>query len=118
MNSGEALVSLGARAELGEALVTGDVVNTASRLQSAAPVNGILVGRETYKATRDANEYEPAEPVHAKGKAEPVDSWSRFGPCMRRASGGTRAISSAARGSWRFCAGSGNGSRASRCRTS
>jgi class 3 adenylate cyclase/tetratricopeptide (TPR) repeat protein len=75
VNTGEALVSLGARAELGEAMVTGDVVNTASRLQSAAPVNGILVGRETYNATRDAIEYEPAEPVHAKGKAEPVDAW-------------------------------------------
>jgi class 3 adenylate cyclase len=75
VNTGEALVSLGARAELGEAMVTGDVVNTASRLQSAAPVNGILVGRETYQATRDAIEYEPAEPVQAKGKAEPVDAW-------------------------------------------
>jgi predicted ATPase len=38
-------------------------------------VNGILVGRETYNATRDAIEYGPAEPVHAKGKAEPVDAW-------------------------------------------
>src|SRR4051812_5865842 len=79
VNTGEALVSLGARAELGEAMVTGDVVNTASRLQSGAPVNGILVGRETYKATRDAIEYEPAEPVHAKGKAEPVDAWIPLG---------------------------------------
>jgi class 3 adenylate cyclase len=75
VNTGEALVALGARAELGEAMVTGDVVNTASRLQTAAPVNGILVGRETYNATRDAIEYEPAEPVEAKGKADPVDAW-------------------------------------------
>jgi class 3 adenylate cyclase len=75
VNTGEALVSLGARAELGEAMVAGDVVNTASRLQSAAPVNGILVGRGTYEATRDAIEYEPAESVLAKGKAEPVEAW-------------------------------------------
>src|SRR6476660_7138297 len=38
VNTGEALVTLGARPELGEAMVAGDVVNTASRLQSAAPV--------------------------------------------------------------------------------
>src|SRR5438477_1096190 len=44
VNTGEALVSLGARPAEGEAMVSGDVVNTASRMQSAAPINGILVG--------------------------------------------------------------------------
>src|ERR1043166_6245643 len=62
VNTGEALVALGARPELGEAMVAGDVVNTASRLQSAAPVNGVLVGRETYAATREAIAYEEAPP--------------------------------------------------------
>jgi class 3 adenylate cyclase len=38
VTTGEAVVALGARAERGEALVAGDVVNTAARLQSAAPV--------------------------------------------------------------------------------
>jgi class 3 adenylate cyclase len=80
INTGEALVSLGARPELGEAMVAGDVVNTASRLQSAAPVDGVLVGRETYAATREAIEYEPAEPVVAKGKAEPVEAWIALRP--------------------------------------
>ena len=47
VNTGEALVSLGARPALGEAMVAGDVVNTASRLQQAAPVNGVIVGEET-----------------------------------------------------------------------
>src|SRR5688572_5710952 len=41
VNTGEALVALGARPAQGEAMVAGDVVNTAARLQSAAPVNGI-----------------------------------------------------------------------------
>src|SRR6184192_163363 len=68
VNTGEALVSLGARPSMGESMVAGDVVNTASRLQKAAPVNGIIVGEETYAATRSAIEYEPAEPVQAKGK--------------------------------------------------
>ena len=80
VNTGEALVSLNARPELGEAMVAGDVVNTASRLQSAAPVNGVIVGRETHRTTRDAIEFEPAEPVQAKGKAEPVEAWVAVRP--------------------------------------
>ena len=80
VNTGEALVALGARPELGEAMVAGDVVNTASRLQAAAPVNGVLVGAETYAATKDAIEYEPAEAVRAKGKAAPVEAWVALRP--------------------------------------
>jgi class 3 adenylate cyclase len=80
VNTGEALVALGARPELGEAMVAGDVVNTASRLQSAAPVDGVLVGRETHEATRDAIEYEEAPPVIAKGKAEPIRAWIALSP--------------------------------------
>jgi class 3 adenylate cyclase len=85
VNTGEALVALGARPGEGDALVAGDVVNTAARLQSAAPVNGILVGEGTYRATRDAIDYREAPAVEAKGKAEPVKVWeaicarSRFG---------------------------------------
>jgi 2-phosphoglycerate kinase len=44
LNTGEALVVLGARASEGEVMAAGDVMNTAARLQSAAPVNGIVVG--------------------------------------------------------------------------
>jgi class 3 adenylate cyclase len=80
VNTGEALVTLAARPALGEAMVAGDVVNTASRLQQAAPVNGVIVGVETYNATRSAIEYEPAEAVQAKGKAEPVKAWVALRP--------------------------------------
>ena len=75
VNTGEAVVSLGARLTLGESMVTGDVVNTASRLQAAAPVNGIVVGEGTYRETRGVIEYEATEPVVAKGKARPVEAW-------------------------------------------
>src|SRR5205814_191096 len=75
VNPGEALVSLRSRPELGESMIAGDVINTAARLQSAAPVNGILVGEETHAATHDAIVYEPAPPVVAKGKAEPLTVW-------------------------------------------
>jgi class 3 adenylate cyclase/tetratricopeptide (TPR) repeat protein len=75
VNTGEALVNLGARPESGEGMAAGDVVNTAARLQSAAPVNGILVGETTYHATRDAITYRDAPAVQAKGKAEEVPVW-------------------------------------------
>ncbi len=73
VNTGEALVSVTATG--GEGMVAGDVVNTASRLQEAAPVNGILVGEETYRSTRLVMQYDDADPVVAKGKQEPVPVW-------------------------------------------
>ncbi len=75
VNTGEALVSVGARPELGEGMVAGDVVNTAARLQSAAPENGILVGETTFRATEHLIDYRGHAPVEAKGKAEPVLVW-------------------------------------------
>ena len=75
VNTGEAVVSLGARPAFGESMVAGDVVNTAARLQAAAPVNGVVVGDETYVTTRNAIEYAPADPVIAKGKEHAVEAW-------------------------------------------
>jgi class 3 adenylate cyclase/tetratricopeptide (TPR) repeat protein len=75
VHTGEALVVLGARPAEGEGMAAGDVVNTAARLQSAAPVNGILVGERTFRATRSVIEYRQAAPVAAKGKKEPVPVW-------------------------------------------
>jgi len=75
VNTGEALVALGARSAQGEGMASGDVVNTTARLQTAAPVNGILVGETTRRATAHVISYRPAPPVTAKGKAEPVPAW-------------------------------------------
>jgi len=75
VNTGEALISLDARPEEGEGMAAGDVVNTAARLQAAAPLNGILVGAQTFRSTRDTIEYEEAVSVEAKGKAEPIPAW-------------------------------------------
>jgi class 3 adenylate cyclase len=80
VNTGEAIVALGAHPKRGEGMVAGDVVNTASRLQSAAPTGGILVGEETYFSTRAVIEYQAAEPVDAKGKALPVTAWLAVAP--------------------------------------
>ena len=75
IHTGEALVMLGARPSEGEWSAAGDVLNTAARIQSAAPRDGILVGQDTYLATKEAFEFRKAEAVEAKGKAEPVPVW-------------------------------------------
>jgi class 3 adenylate cyclase/energy-coupling factor transporter ATP-binding protein EcfA2 len=75
VNTGEAIVELDARPGHGEAMVAGDVVNTAARLQTAAPVGSVIVGDETHAATRNSIEYRPAQPVVAKGKEMPVGAW-------------------------------------------
>jgi class 3 adenylate cyclase/tetratricopeptide (TPR) repeat protein len=75
ITTGEALVSLGARPEAGEGMASGDVVNTAARLQSAAPTNGVLVDETTYRPTERAIEYRESEAVEAKGKSAPVPVW-------------------------------------------
>jgi class 3 adenylate cyclase/tetratricopeptide (TPR) repeat protein len=75
INTGEALVTLGARPREGEPMATGDVVNTAARLQTAAPVNGILVSESTHRATEHAIAYERRAAVEAKGKSDPVEAW-------------------------------------------
>jgi class 3 adenylate cyclase len=74
VNTGEAVVNVDRR-DTGEALAIGDVVNTAARLQAAAPTGGLLVGAETRRATRHAFAYEALPALHAKGKAEPVEAW-------------------------------------------
>ena len=76
VSTGEALVRLDAQPESGEGMASGDVVNTAARLQVAAPVNGILVNEATHRATREVVDYEEAPAVEAKGKSEPVAVWS------------------------------------------
>jgi class 3 adenylate cyclase/tetratricopeptide (TPR) repeat protein len=75
INTGEAVVTLGAKPAEGEGFVSGDVVNVASRLQGIAPIGGIVVGEGTYRATRYMFDYEELEPVTLKGKAEPVPVW-------------------------------------------
>jgi class 3 adenylate cyclase/tetratricopeptide (TPR) repeat protein len=73
--TGESLVSLARDQTVGEGIASGDVMNTAARIQSAAPENGVLVDEETHRATVQAIDYRPVEPVAAKGKAEPVPVW-------------------------------------------
>lgn len=74
INTGEAIFAVDIAHYEGERLVA-DFVNVASRLQEAAPVNGIVAGEATYRATARTIDYRELPPVRAKGKPEPVLAW-------------------------------------------
>ncbi len=70
--TGEAAVTIGAT---GEGMVAGDLVNTASRLQSVAPPGAVLVGEATERAANQAISFEAAGEQLLKGKAAPVPAY-------------------------------------------
>jgi class 3 adenylate cyclase len=59
-----------------EVLATGDVMNTAARLEQGAAAGQILVGRETMLLTSQSVDYGEEVRVEAKGKGEPVRAWA------------------------------------------
>lgn len=93
VNTGEAVVHPAPAA--GEAMVTGDVVNTAARLQATAPVNGVLLGPETALAVAHVVELAAAAELSLKGKTEPVRAAQALAvlsePARERAMGALRA---------------------------
>jgi class 3 adenylate cyclase/tetratricopeptide (TPR) repeat protein len=68
--TGDAAVTLGAE---GQGMVAGDLVNTASRIQSVAAPGTVLVMASTRHATESAIVYEDAGSHELKGKAEPIE---------------------------------------------
>jgi class 3 adenylate cyclase/tetratricopeptide (TPR) repeat protein len=74
INTGEVLV--GALRAGGDYTAMGDVVNTASRLQTIAQPGEVVVGPATYTATSRAVRYEPLGSLSVKGRAEAVDAWT------------------------------------------
>src|SRR6266508_985975 len=67
--TGEAAVTIGAE---GQGMVAGDLVNTASRIQSAAEPGSVLVGESTKRTSEQAIAYEEAGLHELKGKTEPL----------------------------------------------
>ena len=59
----------------GQRLVTGDAVNTAARLEQAAPHGEVLVGEPTVSLAMSSIEVETVDPIDAKGKAEPLSAY-------------------------------------------
>ena len=87
VTTGEALIALGARPSEGEGMASGDVVNTAARLQSAAPVDGVLVSEATYRATSTRST--TARRSRSRRRARASRSWSGRRSPPARASGST-----------------------------
>jgi class 3 adenylate cyclase/tetratricopeptide (TPR) repeat protein len=88
--TGEAAVTVGAT---GQGMVAGDLVNTASRLQSVAPPGTVLVGETTYRAANSAISFEAAGEQLLKGKEAPVPAWRAVAVVgLRGGSGRSQAI--------------------------
>jgi hypothetical protein len=79
--TGEAAVTIGAE---GQGMVAGDMVNTASRLQSAAPPGTVLVGESTQRAASGAIAFEEVGAQELKGKEAPVRAWRAMAVVARR----------------------------------
>ena len=70
--TGEAAVTLGAS---NQGMVAGDLVNTASRLQSVAPPGTVIVGEATRQSAESAIVFEPVGEQELKGKVSPVPAY-------------------------------------------
>jgi class 3 adenylate cyclase/tetratricopeptide (TPR) repeat protein len=79
--TGEAAVTLGAS---NQGMVAGDLVNTASRLQSVAAPGTVLVGERTFSAASGAIAFEPAGEHALKGKETPVAAYRALRVVARR----------------------------------
>jgi class 3 adenylate cyclase len=77
VNTGEVVAGDHSR---GQALVTGDTVNVAARLEQAAPAGGILIGELTHRLVANRFRAEPVAPIQAKGKAMPLAAWRLLAP--------------------------------------
>lgn len=58
-----------------EFTASGDAVNLAARLQSAAPPSGILISHDTYRYVRGVFDMTPRPPLTVKGKSEPLQTY-------------------------------------------
>jgi class 3 adenylate cyclase len=78
VNSGEVVAGGGTSRDsfaTGDAVVLGDAVNVAARLEQAASPGEVLIGETTYWFVRDAASVEPLGPLEVKGKSEPLAAY-------------------------------------------
>ncbi len=68
-------VVIGAVGTTGEITVMGDAVNTASRLEEAAPDGEILLSQDTYRYIRGIFDVTQQPPLSVKGKARPIATY-------------------------------------------
>src|SRR5436190_6640874 len=84
VEAGEVLVDLERAGGARDRMLTGDAVNTASRLQSAAAPGSVVVGPAVFASTKDVIDYRDLEPLQLKGKAGPVPAWQALRVKARR----------------------------------
>ncbi len=84
VEAGEVLVDLERATGPRERMLTGDAVNTAARLQTAAAPWQIVVGPVVFAATKEVIDYRELEPLALKGKQQPVPAWQALRVKMRR----------------------------------
>ena len=84
--TGEAAVTVGA---VNQGMVAGDLVNTASRLQSVAPSGSVLVGEATQRAASRAIAFEEVGDQTLKGKSAPVRGLAGATSSLPRSADGT-----------------------------
>ncbi len=75
INTGNVMAGLIGPEEHRDYTVMGDTVNMAARLMSAAPPGSVLVGEESFRATRRVVRYRELPPVIVKGKEQPISVW-------------------------------------------
>jgi len=78
VNTGEVIAP--ASDDVSQAIVAGDAVNVAARLEQAARPGTVLVGRRTHAATRRAFRFEDPIALTLKGKEGTVDGYRVLGP--------------------------------------
>ncbi|MBN1812788.1 MAG: AAA family ATPase, partial [Anaerolineae bacterium] len=71
--------SLGGRAD-----AVGDTVNLTSRLESAAPVGGVLISADTARSLHAIFDFEPPQQISVKGKREPITVYVVIGKKAKR----------------------------------
>jgi class 3 adenylate cyclase/tetratricopeptide (TPR) repeat protein len=84
VEAGEVLVDLERASGARDRMLTGDAVNTASRLQSAADPGRVVVGPSVYASTKEVIDYDELAPLELKGKAQPVPAWRAMRVKARR----------------------------------
>jgi class 3 adenylate cyclase/tetratricopeptide (TPR) repeat protein len=79
IQTGEAVVHIDDQRSPEEGIAVGDILNTAARLQGAAPEGGIAVGEPTYQRARSEFDWHDLGEIAMKGKAQPVQVWQPTG---------------------------------------